>query len=302
MSTGSGSGRFSLEVYVIGVLFSAIWSAAFVVGKFSVGAAPPFWLLGVRFTLAGLILLIMLKLMGRSLPRNRADWLTGIGLGVLNNAVYLGICFYAFGHVTAGMVAMIASLTPMATALMAHPVLGERLSARKLIGIALGIFGVWIVLRGRLDGAVMVDDPFWLGMVFLAMICLSGGTILYRARATGADPVAMNTVQTLASAVAVIIPALILEDFNAIQWTEPRFILVQLFLIGVVTICGLLLWFRLIRLAGAGAASAFHFLNPALAMSMAWVALGEPVAWQDLLGLVPIAIGILLVTRSAAPR
>ncbi len=303
MTTASPSGRFSLEVYVLGIAFSLIWSSAFVVGKFAVGVAPPLWLLGVRFFLAGLVLLAMLRLMGRSLPRNRGDWLTGIGLGILNNAIYLGICFYAFGHVTAGMVAMIASLTPMATALMAHPILRERLSPRKLIGIALGIFGTWIVLRGRLgDGGMVVDDPVWLAIMFLAMLCLSGGTILYRARATGADPVAMNTVQTLASAVAVIIPALFLEDFGAIHWTEPRFILVQLYLIGVVTICGLLMWFRLIRLAGAGAASAFHFLNPALALSMAWVALGEPVAWQDLLGLAPIAIGILLVTRAAAPR
>ena len=290
--------RFPLEVYAVGIGFSLIWSSAFVVGKFAVGVAPPLWLLGIRFLIAGVAMLGLLKLMGRSLPARAGDWVTGIGLGLLNNAIYLGICFYAFRNVTAGMVAMIASLTPMATALMAHPVLGEKLSARRILGIVLGILGAWIVLRGRLDGGV--DDPFWLGMVFLAMCCLSGGTILYRARATNTDPLAMNAVMTLASAFAVIPAAMLLEDHHAIHWAEPRFILVQAYMIVIVSILALLLWFRLIRLAGAGAASAFHFLNPAFALTMAWIVLGEPVALHDLMGLVPIAVGILLVTATRA--
>jgi drug/metabolite transporter (DMT)-like permease len=60
------------------------------------------------------------------------------------------------------------------------------------------------------------------------------------------------------------------------------------------------IWFHLLRVCGATAASAYHFLMPPLAMMFAWMVLGEHVEFRDLLGIVPVAIGIYLVTRPAA--
>jgi drug/metabolite transporter (DMT)-like permease len=50
---------------------------------------------------------------------------------------------------------------------------------------------------------------------------------------------------------------------------------------------------------GATAASAYHFLMPPLGMLFAWMVLGEHVEVRDLLGIVPVALGIYLVTRPA---
>jgi drug/metabolite transporter (DMT)-like permease len=51
---------------------------------------------------------------------------------------------------------------------------------------------------------------------------------------------------------------------------------------------------------GATAASAYHFLMPPLGMLFAWMVLGEHVELKDLLGIVPVALGIYLVTRPSA--
>lgn len=301
MSAAALPAGIAWRVVAIGVAFSLIWSSAFISGKFAVTAAPPLWTLTIRFAVAGVLMLVLLRLMGARLPAARADWLTGIGLGLLNNAVYLGLCFHAFQSVTAGMVAMIASLTPLATALIAHPALGERLSARKLAGIALGLAGAALILRSRLGGDLSLDDPVWIALVGVAMLCLSSGTVLYRARATRAHPMAMNAIMTASSAVMLLPVALALEDFGAIRW-NATFFLTQAYMILVVSILGLILWFRLIREAGAGPASAFHFLNPAFALGLAFLILGEPVVASDLVGLVPIAVGILMVTGAGARR
>ena len=63
-----------------------------------------------------------------------------------------------------------------------------------------------------------------------------------------------------------------------------------------------MLWFHLLKVCGATAASAYHFVMPPLAMIFAFVVLGEHVALQDLFGVVPVAIGIYLVTRTPAPK
>ncbi len=61
-----------------------------------------------------------------------------------------------------------------------------------------------------------------------------------------------------------------------------------------------MLWFHLLKVCGATAASAYHFLMPPLGMLFAWMVLGEHVAVRDLLGIVPVALGIYLVTRPGA--
>jgi drug/metabolite transporter (DMT)-like permease len=62
------------------------------------------------------------------------------------------------------------------------------------------------------------------------------------------------------------------------------------------------LWFHLLKVCGATAASAYHFLMPPLGMLFAWMVLGEHVTFRDLLGIVPVAPGIYLVTRTSAAQ
>jgi drug/metabolite transporter (DMT)-like permease len=73
------------------------------------------------------------------------------------------------------------------------------------------------------------------------------------------------------------------------------------FLVLCGSILAYLIWFHLLTVCGATAASAYHFLMPPLGMLFAWMVLGEHVAPVDLLGIVPVALGIYLVTRPAAP-
>ena len=49
-------------------------------------------------------------------------------------------------------------------------------------------------------------------------------------------------------------------------------------------------------------ASAYHFLMPPLGMLFGWLLLGERLAWPDLIGVAPVALGIYLVTRPAKPN
>ena len=69
-----------------------------------------------------------------------------------------------------------------------------------------------------------------------------------------------------------------------------------------VSILAYLLWFHLLDVSGATGASAYHFLMPPLGLLFGWLLLGEHVALADLAGIVPVALGIYLVTRPAASR
>ena len=285
------------RIIPLGVAFCVLWSSGFTVGKFAVQAAPPLWFLTMRFGLAFLIMRAVLAMMRRSLPDDPKDRWTAIWFGVLNNAA-IAMFFTAVKTTSASMVALIASLMPLVTAALAWPVLGEALNPRKVLGLACGAGGTWFILRHRLEGALRIDDPFGLSVAAVGMVCLACGTVLYKRRGAHADPLAMNAVQALSASVVLLLAAFLMEDPGRITvgwtliWTEAYTAI-------VMTFGAMVLWFALIRRAGAGAASAFHFLNPGISMLIAWVVLGEPISATDIAGLIPVAVGILLVNWPA---
>ncbi|WP_420548293.1 DMT family transporter [Curvivirga sp.] len=294
-----------IEAFVLGIGFCLLWSSAFIAGKFSIISAPPLGFLMVRFFFAtGLMLLVIRLFQAKrektSLKFTWQEVWVGSLLGLLNNALYLGLCFIAFKTTDAGVVALIASAMPLVTAVLAKPVLGESFTLRKFIGLILGIFGVWYVLQGRvnLDGGL---DPFGITITIIATICLGLGTITYRKWGTGQDTLNLNLFQMISSAVILLPISYVMEDWGVFRLDE--------YLIGsmaysavFISIGGLLMWFRLIKLIGAGAASSFHFLNPGFTLIMAWAILGEPIVGTDLLGLIPVVIGIILVTWTGLPK
>jgi drug/metabolite transporter (DMT)-like permease len=68
-------------------------------------------------------------------------------------------------------------------------------------------------------------------------------------------------------------------------------------MVGLVSIVAYLLWLHLLRTRSATEASALHFLMPPLGLVMSWLSLGEPLHGSDLLGILPVAYGLWLVTR-----
>ena len=88
------------------------------------------------------------------------------------------------------------------------------------------------------------------------------------------------------------------------QQFVPGALLVEtmLWFVFVVSIASFLLWFFLLRRGTAAAASSLHFLMPPLGLLMSWGLLGEPLHPIDLLGVIPVAIGIRLATTESVSR
>ena len=105
-----------------------------------------------------------------------------------------------------------------------------------------------------------------------------------------------NGVQNLAAGIVLVPFAYAFADVGEIV-PSARLAAAFAFLVLGGSILAYLLWFHLLKVCGATAASAYHFLMPPLGMLFAWLVLGEHVAFRDMLGIVPVALGIYLVTR-----
>jgi drug/metabolite transporter (DMT)-like permease len=278
----------------LALLFSLIWSSAFISVKISLEASPPLFLMASRFLVAGGLLLVFAAVRGHRMPAGAREWWPLALLGLLNFGLYLGLTAVALQHLSAGMGAVLASTNPLMLALLAPWALGERVGVMKAIGIVTSFAGVVWMMGSRLG-----DDnrPGAMVLVVVSIMCLVAGTLLFKRMHLDYDLVVLNGAQLLAAGVFLIVPSVVLEPVAGVRLT-PSFLLSQAYLVVVVSWIGMATWFWLLRAGDATRASAWFFLNPVLGLLLGALLLGEPLRGQDFAGAATVAAGIYLVQRA----
>jgi drug/metabolite transporter (DMT)-like permease len=279
-------------------LFCLIWSFAFVAGKIGVTDCPPLILLAARFLLAGTLIAGISALRRERFDLSLRDVAVFALLGVANNALYLGLGYTGLKTVSAGLGGLVVSANPVFTAALATLFLGEMMTWRKAFGLLLGVAGVTFIVWHR--RSVGSDHAEGILFTLASLASIVAGTILYKLLAPRGSLWIGNGIQNLAGGLALVPFAAGFADFHDIV-PSARLVGAFAFLVLAGSILAYLLWFHLLNVCGATAASAWHFLMPPLGMLFAYLVLGEHVELRDLLGIVPVALGIYLVTRPAAP-
>jgi drug/metabolite transporter (DMT)-like permease len=278
-------------------LFCLLWSFAFVAGKIGVTDCPPLILLAARFSLAGILILGTSALSREGWQLSWREAAIFAILGVANNALYLGLGYTGLKSVSAGLGGLIVSANPVFTAALAALFLGEVLTWRKVMGLLLGIAGVAFIVWHRMS--VGTDSLHGILFTLASLASIVAGTILFKLFAPKGSLWIGNGIQNLAAGIVLTPIAFTFAETSEIV-PSVRLLLAFSFLVLGGSILAYFLWFHLLKVCGATAASAYHFLMPPLGMLFAWLVLGEHLSLRDLLGIVPVALGIYLVTRPAS--
>jgi len=276
--------------------FLLLWTSAFSVAKLAIVDCPPLLLLAGRFLIAGVLMLAIAAI-------NRVPWNLSARsialfalLGIANQAIYLGLGYVGLRTVSSGLSVLIFSANPIVTAVFATLFLGESVTWGKIVGLALGIAGVAFIVESRLS--IGSDGLGGILLTVAALLSFVCGTILFKRFAPKNGLWIGNGVQSLAAGLALLPFALTFESTADIvpSW---RLIAAFAYLVLAVSVVAYLLWFKILTMSAATAASSYYFLMPPLGILLGWLLLGEQVAVSDLFGIVPVVLGIFLVTRPA---
>lgn len=298
-SSSAVAGRTGPSAWTWGAMlltFVLCWSVAFPLAKMGMRDAPPLKFLVLRFLLAGGLMLAWAVMRDgvKVWPRGR-DLALVLLIGLFNNAFYLGLTWPGMQHLSSGLASVIVSTNPVLVALAASLVLGECMSWQRAAGLLLCVAGVtWIVWR-RIGGPN--DSLLGLVLVIAGTLALVGGTIAYKYWQPKANLLVSNGMQVGFSGLLLLPVAWTVEAGQPIHWT-PNFLWSMALMVGLVSMAAYLLWLHLLRTRSATEASALHFLMPPTGLLMSWAMLGEPLHASDMLGIIPVAWGIWLVTRT----
>ena len=284
-------------------LFVLLWSTGFVGAKYGLPYAPPFLFLALRLAIAGVLLAVLAVALRSARMASRQQYGHAAVVGLLLHAGYLGGTFFGISRgIPAGVAAVIVSLQPVLTAVLAARVLGERPSARQWLGLGLGLAGVALVVGPGIAGSGTALPVSGVVSCLVALVSGTLGTVYQKRHGDGIPLVWGTAVQYAAATVALFVAALATEDLS-IDWT-PHFVLALVWLVLVLSIGAILLLLLLLRRGTAAGVSSLYYLVPPVTAVEAWFLFGERVSALSLAGIAVTAVGVALVVvspRATAP-
>lgn len=276
---------------------SAIWGSSFIFIRVIAPVLGPVLTVVTRVLIGGAVLVAYCRIIGLDAEVAR-HWRQYAVIGVVNSTLPFMLFAFAALHIPASYSVILNSTAPLFTALLAVPLLGERLTLAKIAGLLVGAAGVALVSRA---GPVVPDLQFWvaIGACLGATTCYAVSSIYMKKYAAAAKPIAI-------AAWSQIFAALALAPF--VPFAPPTAAVTPL-IVGNVLLLALLcssiayvLYYRLIADIGPTRALTMAFLMPAFGMLWGALFLGEPITMPMIAGCALVIGGATVVLRPTPAR
>ena len=270
---------------------AAIWGSSFLFMRIAAPALGVALTAELRTLIAGLGLAAYVRF-ARFDPQWRRWWLQYVVVGALTSAIPFALYAYAALEVSAGLMAVLNATAPMFGALLGVLLLGDRFTAWRAAGLALGVAGVVLLSRAEAgSGLALLGIAAALGAAFFYR--LAG---VYMKRFTSEIPARGMALGTQLAAAALLLPFVAAAPPAAMP---PTLVLGAILALGLL--CGsvaYVLYFRLIADIGPAGALTVTYLIPLFGVLWGALFLGEAVSLSMLAGGALVIMGTIMVLRN----
>ena len=275
--------------------FVSVWGSGFLATKIGLTYAAPFTFLTLRF-IFGIACLVPIVWWTRApWPATRRDFFHVIVAGLLMHAMHLGGSHYSqYLGISAGIVAVLLSVQPVITALIAARWMGERLAPQQWLGVALGFAGVLLIVWHKIDVREIT-----LGGLIAVIVSLAGvtaGTLYTRTFCPRVDLRSAALVQFIVTGATLAPLAWICEGF-AVQWAWQLFAAIVFLVIGA-SILAVNALHTLMRRGAATRVTSLLYLTPIFAVALEFILFDIAPSALAVAGIAVTCAGVALVTWS----
>ncbi|RCL91004.1 hypothetical protein DBW59_01610 [bacterium] len=278
-----------------------IWGSTWYFIKISLNAGvPPFFGVGFRFFLSGLLFFLIIFFRKETIPFNKQAIKLYLSFGLLNFALSYGITYWATQYVYSSISSILWGLFPLFTSVMAHFMLkeddNEKLTSNKLKALFLGFIGM--VFIGSNQSIDLQSQSFLAIMVLVgAIIIAAWPSVLYKKYNDVVGPYQMNAVcQVLTGVIMLSLSSLLKEDLSQIVWTDQLlFASAYLVLFGGVISWGIYFW--LYQYLSVTQVTYVAIFPPIVAIILGWIFLNEVLSTKEIIGTIFILGSSILIYR-----
>jgi len=284
------------------LLLYALFASVFTIAKTGLMYTQPFFLVGTRMLLAGILLVAYQCLVQKQkLSFKRPTWIRLLLLAFFN--IYLTNVFEFWGlrYLTSFKTCFIYSLSPFLSALFSYFFLSERLSGKKWLGLLVGILGFVPILISQTSNEELTGQIFFFSWaeisVMLAAVCSVYGWIVLKQLVNEDElsPLMANGVSMLVGGAIALIHSYAVEEWNPFPVTNyPIFLECTILLILISNLICYNLYGALLKRYSATFMSFAGFTTPLFTALFGWLVLGEVVTWPFYVSFIIVLFGLLI--------
>jgi drug/metabolite transporter (DMT)-like permease len=292
----------AIDFALLGLL-ATLWGASYTFIKLGVATIPPITLIAARTLIAGLLLLLIMRGRGLSLPRDAASWGRFLFQACLNSVIPFTLIAWAERSLDAGLATILNSTAPVFTFLLTFAITRhEPATARKLFGVLAGLAGICLIVGVQALSGLGEQLVAQIAIV-AATICYAGAAIFSRAF-KNLDPMAPAAGSLLCGA-AILVPLSLVVDHPWTLAPSTSSILALLGLSVFSTALAFVIYFRLIQTLGSVGTTSQAYLRVPIGVAIGALFLGETLTSSVWIGLGCVVVGVAAMTipaRATAAR
>ncbi|MBK8969518.1 MAG: EamA family transporter [Saprospiraceae bacterium] len=274
-----------------------IWGSTYVAILISLESIPPFLLIGLRFFIAGIILLTWQLARGERAPRKAVLQHSFAGILMLFGGT--GAVVWVEQYISSGLAAIIVASMPFWFVLLDYKQWSFNFSNGLILsGVLVGFAGVICLFGAGGINSGISDQLFAMLVLIAGCIAWAGGSLYLKYRAANNITAGLGAgIQMLAAGLCSLLVSLFqgeLTDFapatvSAASWAG------LFYLVSFGSLIGYLSYIWLLRQRPAVQVGTYAYVNPVVAVLLGWMIASEPFAWQQLAALGAILSGVLLI-------
>lgn len=289
-----------MKARLVWLILCCIWGSTWLFIKLGLDDLPPLTFAGIRFVIAWIILVTIIRFRGIRLPSSRSDWSLLVVTGVLSFSLNYGLLFWGEQYISSGLAALLQATIPAFGLVIAHFYLpGERMTWAKIVGVMLGVCGVGIVFSNQLDLAGGKALAGCIALV-LSSFFVAYSNVLVKARGKKLEPAILAAGQMFFGMIPLLLIGISLEgNPMTFHWT-PMAVVAMLYLAVVGSVLAFLLYYWLVHNMDVTKSMLIALVTPVVAVILGMLVLHEELSWRTLAGGAMIVTGIgFIVTQKS---
>ncbi|MFO1091122.1 MAG: DMT family transporter [Hyphomicrobiales bacterium] len=271
-----------------------IWGLSFFFNALALKFLDPIAIVALRMVIATVALWGVAFAMGLKVPSEPERWRDLAVMGFLNNVVPFTLIVWAQKGIPSGLASILNATTPFFVLIVAnYTTRDEPLTANRLAGVVVGLVGVAIMVG--LDALHAAGTHIFHQIGSLAAALCYGFAAPWGRRLAVNPPIVTAAGQTLCSAIVLSVAAAVTGEFaplGSLTWADVGVLLA----LGLAcTAVAYVLYFSILKSAGAGNVSLVTFIVPVSAILMGVLVLHETLLPRHLFGMLAIGAGLALI-------
>ena len=284
------------KLYLALFCVAFFWGTTFLAIRVGVETIPPFLLAGIRNLISGTIIFCYLVSQKKLERVNSKQFLRALLLSLLMIVLANGLTTYSEKYITSGLASLISTLSPFCV-LVLNLLLGyEKLSAKTILGIFLGMFGIFLIYQSSLSDLLIPEYRQGVFAILLAIVAWATGTVVTKKGTKNSLTILMNVAvqMIIAGIILTTIQFCITPNISTSTWsTRSIFGMIYLALFGSVV--GYVAFSYLITQWPSTKVTVLSYVNVVVALFLGWLLLDEIITGRIIVATILIISGVIVV-------